>query len=124
MDDTVRRICKSKRHLETDNIKEMTLMNRNFWIASGIRALRTVCQTAVATIGTAIVITDVNWMYVISASALAGILSILTSIATGLPEVQLQETLYDLDNDPDDEEEDLFVEDYDEIGIPETDGDE
>ena len=99
-------------------------MNRNFWIASGIRALRTVCQTAVATIGTAIVITDVNWMYVISASALAGILSILTSIATGLPEVQLQETLYDLDNDPDDEEEDLFVEDYDEIGIPETDGDE
>lgn len=55
--------------------------------ASLIRAIRTVCQTAVATIGTAMVLSDVNWQVVISASLLAGILSILTSIATGLPEV-------------------------------------
>ena len=80
-------------------------MNSEFWKATLIRAIRTICQTAIATIGTAIVITDVNWMYVVSASALSGILSILTSIATGLPEVELQETLYMLDNDPYDEEE-------------------
>lgn len=66
-------------------------MSKEFWKATGIRALRTVCQTAIATIGTAVVITDVNWLYVASASALAGILSVLTSIATGLPEVDLLE---------------------------------
>ena len=81
-------------------------MTREFWESALIRAIRTVCQTAIATIGTAVVLVDVNWMYVISASALSGILSILTSIATGLPEVNLQQTLYDLDNDPDDDEED------------------
>ena len=68
-------------------------MTIDFWKAAGIRALKTVCQTAIATIGTAIVITDVHWMYVLSASALSGILSILTSIATGLPEVDLANTL-------------------------------
>ena len=62
-------------------------MDRDFWKAAGIRALRTVCQTAIATMGTAALITEVNWVQVLSASALAGILSILTSIATGLPEV-------------------------------------
>lgn len=74
-------------------------MTKDFWIASLIRAIRTVCQTAVATIGTAMVLSEVPWLYVISASALSGLLSILTSIATGLPEVQLAETLYSLDND-------------------------
>lgn len=62
-------------------------MNKQFWISAGIRALRTVAQTAVATIGTTALIEEVNWAVVISASALAGVLSILTSIATGLPEV-------------------------------------
>lgn len=82
-------------------------MTKEFWESALIRALRTVCQTAIAAIGTAVVLVDVNWMYVLSASALSGILSILTSIATGLPEVDLQKTLYDLDNDPDyDDEED------------------
>lgn len=80
-------------------------MTKEFWKAALIRALKTVCQTAVATIGTAIVITDVNWVYVLSASALAGILSLLTSISAGLPEVQLADTLYALDNDVDDEDE-------------------
>lgn len=56
--------------------------------AALIRAIRTMCQTAVATIGTAVVITDVNWQIVVSASILSGILSILTSISTGLPEVK------------------------------------
>lgn len=59
----------------------------NFWKAALIRALRTFCQTAVATIGTAAVLSEVNWIAVGSASALAAILSILTSVATGLPEV-------------------------------------
>lgn len=57
------------------------------WIrAAGIRALKTVCQTAIATIGTAAVLSAVDWRAVVSASILAGILSILTSLA-GLPEV-------------------------------------
>lgn len=80
-------------------------MSKEFWKAALIRAIKTVCQTAVATIGTAIVVTDVNWVYVLSASALAGILSILTSVSVGLPEVNLAETLYALDNVPDEEDE-------------------
>ena len=62
-------------------------MTKEFWEAALIRAIRTVAQTAVATIGTSAVLQDVNWIMVGSASILAGILSVLTSIATGLPEV-------------------------------------
>lgn len=64
-------------------------MTKNWksWLkAAGIRAIKTVAQTAIATIGTSVVIGDVNWVMVGSAAVLAGILSILTSIA-GLPEV-------------------------------------
>ena len=64
-------------------------MTKKFWIAAGVRAIRTVCQTAVAAIGTAYVLQDVNWLAVVSASVLAGILSLLTSVATGLPEVEV-----------------------------------
>ncbi len=60
---------------------------KDFIKAMLIRAIRTFCQTSIATIGTAFVLADVNWPIVLSASLLAGILSILTSLATGLPEV-------------------------------------
>lgn len=72
--------------------------------ASIIRAIRTVCQTAVAVIGTAFVIEDVNWWVVVSASILAGILSVLTSIATGLPEVEYEQHLYMSADEPTDSE--------------------
>lgn len=58
-----------------------------FWKAALIRAVRTICQTAIATIGTTAVLEEVNWILVLSSSALAGLLSLLNSIATGLPEV-------------------------------------
>lgn len=62
------------------------MFSKDFWIKAIIRAIRTIAQCAVATIGTAAIMSDVNWSVVLSASLLSGILSILTSIATGLPE--------------------------------------
>lgn len=80
-----------------------------FWKATLVRALKTVCQTAVATIGSAVVLTDVNWVMVFSASVLAGILSVLTSVSAGLPEVRpaIEAT--------DDDMADVEVEDYDDV---------
>lgn len=67
------------------------MSNFKSWIkAAGIRAIKTVAQTAVATIGTTAVLKEVDWIMVASASVLAGVLSILTSIA-GLPEVKEDE---------------------------------
>lgn len=68
----------------------MTKTNWKTWLkAAAVRAVKTVAQTAVATIGTSAVMGEVNWLMVGSASLLAGILSLLTSIA-GLPEVQTE----------------------------------
>ena len=77
--------------------------------ASTIRAIRTIAQTAISTIavfstGEIVGITDVNWWLVASASILAGILSILTSVATGLPEVEYEQHLYMSVDEPDDAE--------------------
>jgi hypothetical protein len=67
-------------------------MTMKRWIkAAGVRAIKTVAQTAVATIGTCAVMSEVDWAIVASASVLAGILSLLTSIA-GLPELKYEET--------------------------------
>ncbi len=79
---------------EKQNEEEKSMKSKNwkeFLIAAGIRALRTLAQTAVATIGTAALLSEVNWIAVASASVLAAILSLLTSIATGLPEVDDRE---------------------------------
>lgn len=65
------------------------MTNIKAWMkAAGIRAIRTVAQTAIATIGTSALISDVNWAVVASTSVLAGGLSLLTSVATKLPEVE------------------------------------
>ena len=62
------------------------IFTKEWFIAAGIRAVRTIAQTAIATLGTSAAIGDVNWVFVASSSALAGILSLLTSLA-GLPEL-------------------------------------
>ena len=65
----------------------MSKKTKNWLKAAGIRAVKTVAQTAVAMIGTATVFSEVNWLMILSGSLLAGLLSVLTSIA-GLPEVK------------------------------------
>lgn len=68
-------------------------MDKTYWVkwfkAAGMRAVKTIAQTAVATVGTAAVMGEVNWAMVGSAAALSGVLSLLTSVA-GLPEVKLE----------------------------------
>ena len=86
-------------------------MNWKAWTrAAAIRAIKTICQTAVASISTAAVLSEVDWKFVVSASLLAGILSVLTSLA-GLPEV---------DQDP---AFDDFLDDIDRIAEERTDED-
>lgn len=67
--------------------KEVLFMTRNWWKAAGVRAVKTVAQAAVAAIGTTAMLNEVDWLVVASTALLAGVLSLLTSIA-GLPEVE------------------------------------
>lgn len=66
-------------------------MTKEFWKAAFVRAIRTVCQTALALLGTAAVSDEINWGGVIGSSLLAGVLSLLTSVTTGLPEATKDE---------------------------------
>ena len=69
------------------------------WLkAAAIRAIKTMAQTAIATIGTSALFTDVNWLVVLSASVLAGVLSLLTSLA-GLPEVKQDEVVVEVEEE-------------------------
>ena len=63
-------------------------MTKEFWRAALVRSARTFCQAAIATIGTTALLEEVNWLMVGSSALLAAVLSILNSIATGLPEVE------------------------------------
>ena len=78
-------------------------MNWKLWAkCAAIRAIKTVAQAAVATIGTAAIISEIDWKYIVSASLLAGILSLLTSLA-GLPEVDQEQKIIRFDDDRSDD---------------------
>lgn len=85
-------------------------MNKQFWKATLNRAVRTIAQTATAIITASVagnafgVLSDVNWQTVVSASILAGILSVLTSISTGLPEVEYAHHIHMSKEEPSDSE--------------------
>ena len=79
-------------------------MDKTFWKYTLYRALRTVCQSAIALIPASALITEVEWKLVASASLLAGFVSVLTSIATGLPEAEYEQSLYQYYDEPDDSE--------------------
>lgn len=78
------------------------MFTKQWWKAAGMRAIKTVAQTAIATIGTSTLLSDVNWLAVGSASVLAGVLSLLFSLK-GLPEIN--NTKKEMDNETDMEEE-------------------
>ena len=78
------------------------MFTKQWWKAAGMRAVKTVAQTAIATIGTSTLLSDVNWFSVVSASVLAGLLSLLFSVK-GLPEIN--NTKKEMDNETDMEEE-------------------
>ena len=79
-------------------------MDKNFWKYTAYRAIRTVCQCAISLIPASALITEVDWRLVASASVLAGIVSVLTSIATGLPEVEYAEHIHMSKEEPEDAE--------------------
>lgn len=92
-------------------------MGMDFWKAILIRTLKTWCQAFVGVIGIDSVKTlgDVDWKYALSVATLAAIVCFFWNLGAGLPEVKLTQTLYDLDNDPEDDadEEEVYEEDGD-----------
>ena len=78
--------------------------NIEFWKAAGIRALRTFIQVILAVWTAGQLITEVDWKFLLLSAFSSAVYSLLTSILAGLPEVALADTLYDLDNDPEEED--------------------
>lgn len=95
-------------------------MNYEFWKAALIRAVRTFLQVILAVWTAGQLITEVDWKFLLLSAFSSAVYSLLTSVLAGLPEVKLTQTLYDLDNDPeeDDDEDDVY-DPADEISIPE-----
>ena len=87
--------------------------NIEFWKAAGIRALRTFLQVILAVWTAGQLITEVDWRFLLMSAFSSAVYSLLTSILSGLPEVQLADTLYTLDNDGE-EDADMWVEEGDE----------
>ena len=87
--------------------------NIEFWKAAGIRALRTFIQVILAVWTAGQLITEVDWKFLLMSAFSSAVYSLLTSILSGLPEVQLADTLYALDNDGE-EDADMWVEEGDE----------
>lgn len=81
-------------------------MNIEFWKAAAIRACRTFLQVILAVWTAGQLITEVDWKFLLLSAFSSAVYSLLTSILAGLPEVKLSDTLYALDNDPDEDEED------------------
>ena len=79
-------------------------MNIEFWKAAGIRACRTFLQVILAVWTAGQLITEVDWKFLLLSAFSSAVYSLLTSVLAGLPEVALADTLYDLDNDPDEED--------------------
>lgn len=75
-------------------------MNKDFWVAAGVRAFRTFLQVILAVWTAGQLITEVDWRFVLLSAFSSAVYSLLTSILAGLPEVKLTDTLYALDNDP------------------------
>ena len=99
-------------------------MTIDFCRAAAIRAFRTFLQVILAVWTAGQLITEVDWKFLLMSAFSSAVYSLLTSVLAGLPEVALTDTLYALDNDPDEEDEEEF-EPFDEIGIPTTEeGDE
>lgn len=88
-----------------------------------IRAARTFIQVILAVWTAGQLITEVDWKFLLLSAFSSAVYSLLTSVLAGLPEVNLTQTLYDLDNDPEDDEEEEEYDPADEISIPEE-GDE
>lgn len=89
-------------------------MNKEFWKAAGVRAFRTFLQVILAVWTAGQLITEVDWKFVILSAFSSAVYSLLTSILAGLPEVNLTDTLYALDNDPFDEGDDFEDDDFEE----------
>ena len=82
-------------------------MTREFWKAAGIRAFRTFLQVILAVWTAGQLITEVDWKFLLLSAFSSAVYSLLTSILAGLPEVKLADTLYALDNDPSDEDDEI-----------------
>ena len=87
-------------------------MNKDFWVAAGVRAFRTFLQVILAVWTAGQLITEVDWRFVLLSAFSSAVYSLLTSILAGLPEVSYAESLYALENNPNEDVDDFDDEDY------------